>query len=182
MAKIGANHPCFLKEGAEEGIVLGKLVAANETLNFAKADLYADDALTEQYNAFTDGALAVEQDDMTNEVSAALFGATLDEDGELSNNTADDPPLGSFSYYKAGMRNKARYYQGVYYPQVQAVVSGTNAQTKGSSMSFQTTSFTLTIFADETGEYRKFSDTFETEAEARAWVDEKCAIETVPAG
>ena len=59
MAEFGAKYPCFKPNGAASGIVLGKLAAANLTVNLASGELYADDSLAEQLSEFSSGSLAM---------------------------------------------------------------------------------------------------------------------------
>lgn len=56
MAEFGAKYPCFKPNGASHGFVLGKLAAANLTVNLASGELYADDSLAEQLSEFSSGS------------------------------------------------------------------------------------------------------------------------------
>lgn len=179
MAKIGACYPCFKAEKAQAGVVLGKLVSANLTVNFASGELFADDVLVEKSNEFSSGSIAMETDDMLDEVAKEIYGCKVEE-GLVTYNTADNPPRGCLGYFKTLRRNGKNECQGYFYPRVQAAIGNDNAQTKGSSITFATTSTTFTVFADDTGAWRK-TKTFETAEAAKTWINEMCSISTAAA-
>lgn len=174
MPKIGACYPCFKAEKAQTGVVIGKLVSANLTINFASGELYADDELSEKVNEFASGSIAMETDDLVDEVAEQIYDCKVNE-GEVTYNTADNPPRGCLSYYKTLMRKGVKSYKGYYYPVVQAALGNDNAQTKGSSITFSTSSTSFTVFADDNGDWRK-TKTFETAEEAKNWINTQCNI------
>lgn len=178
MAEFGAKYPCFKgnNDGAT-GAVIGKLVAANLTVNLASGEIYADDALAEQLSEFSSGSLAMETDDMTDANATRIYGVKSVA-GEVTYNQGDTAPLGKLGYYKVLMRNGQKYYKGYFYPQVRAALGNDNAQTKGNAITFQTSKTTFTIFADDNGDWRKTKE-FTTESAARSWVNEKVGIGTV---
>lgn len=175
MAEFGAKYPCF-KGIADDaiGAVIGKLVAANLTVNLASGEIYADDALAEQLSEFSSGSLAMETDDMTDANAERIYGVKS-VSGEVTYNQGDTAPLGKLGYYKVLMRNGQKFYKGYFYPQVRAALGNDNAQTKGNSITFQTSQTTFTIFADANGDWRKTKE-FTTESAARAWVAQKVGI------
>ena len=97
MAEFGAKYPCFKPDTAEAGIVLGKLVAANLTVNLASGELFADDALDEQLSEFASGSLAMETNDLTDENAAVVYGCNVNDMVVTYNvgNTAPSGVLGS---------------------------------------------------------------------------------------
>ena len=60
----------------------------------------------------------------------------------------------------------------MYLPLVAAVLGNDNAATKGSSITFGTTTTTFNVFRCNSGDWRIWKE-FTTEAEAIAWCDEK---------
>lgn len=190
MANFGAKYPCFAPfKGVEPvnalpkydaKVVVGKLVSANLTVNLASGELYADDALTEQLSEFASGTIAMETDDMLDDVAAVVYGATAAEK-KVTYNKGDTAPYGGLGYFKTLMRDGAKYYKGYFYPKVRAALGNDNAQTRGSSITFGTSNTTFTVFAANTGDWR-ITETFDSEAEARAWVDEQLAPEAVTPG
>lgn len=183
MASFGAKYPNFAPfSGAEPTaalptygtkVLLGKLVSANLTVNLASGEQYADDELAEQVSEFISGTLALETNDMTDEVAAEVYGATLDkESDELTYKGSDAIPLGGLAYYKVLMRDGVRMYKGYFYPKVRAALGNDAAQTKSSSITFGSTSTTFTIFEPNVGGWR-ITKEFTTETEAKTWVDTK---------
>lgn len=174
MAEFGANHPCFKADGAAAGIVLGKLVSANLTVNLASGELYADDSLAEQVSEFASGSIAMETDDMTDDKSSIVYGCKV-SNGVVTYNTGDNAPSGCLAYYKAVMRNRKKYYKAYFYPVVRAALGNDNAQTRGSSITFTPVSTTFTVFADGSGDWRK-TRTFDDAASAAAWCESQCSV------
>lgn len=174
MAEFGAKYPCFKPKDDSNGIVIGKLVSANLTVNLATGELYADDALDEQASEFASGSLAMETNDLTDENASKLFGCKVTEK-VCTYNTGDEAPEGILAYYKSLMRGKKKYFKAIVYPSARASLGNDNAQTKGNAITFSTTATTFAIMADENGDWRK-TQTFATEPEAKAWINKECAI------
>lgn len=184
MAQFGAKRPRFAPvattpENAlptynfESVVTIGKLVAANLTVTNASGELYGDDALAEKIDMFASGSLELQTDDKTAEVHAALHGATLDElEEELTDSDSDVAPRGGLTYYKVLIRNGVRVYQGVFHPLVNAILGNDSAATKGSSITFGTSTTTFTVFRCNSGAWRIRKE-FDNEADAIAWCDEK---------
>jgi hypothetical protein len=164
--------------GGDEGVVLGKLVTFNFTPNFADAAIYGDDRLAEKDSGFIDGSATLETDDLTPVNFALLYGATKGVDGAVTSSVGDAPPEGCFGFYKRGLLNNTQYFEGYFYPRVQAQRGAENSQTKGQTTNFQTSSATLTIMANDSGEWETRKQ-FTTEADVREWIDGLCSIETV---
>lgn len=112
MAKFGANYPCFKGKEKEKGVIIGKLVSANLTVNMASGELYADDALAEQISEFSSGTIAMETDDMDAAVAAEIYGCTVSEDNTVTYKAGDNAPTGSLGYYKVLMRKGVKAYEG----------------------------------------------------------------------
>lgn len=174
MAAFGANYPCFKPASATAGTVVGKLVSANATITLASGDLYADDERAEHVSEFAGGNVAMETDDIKDDVAAVIYGAAVN-DGLVTYNKDDSAPVGTLAYYKTLMRSGKKLFKGYCYPKVQAALGNDNAQTKGSSITFQTSSTTFEIMSDDNGDWRKTKE-FDTAAEAVEWVNTQCAI------
>lgn len=166
MAQFGAKRPRFAPVATtpddalptynfESVVTIGKLVAANLTVTNASGELYGDDALAEKIDMFASGSLELQTDDKTAEVHAALHGATLDElEDELTDSDSDVAPRGGLAYYKVLIRNGVRVYQGVFHPLVNAILGNDSAATKGSSITFGTSTTTFTVFRCNSGAWR----------------------------
>lgn len=174
MAAFGASYPLFNPSNAGNGVVLGKLVSANLTVNLSSGELYADDQLTEQASDFVSGSLAMETDDLSDEKAAPVFGAVFNSvTGILTYNEEDASPVGVLGYYKRIMRNGVKSFKGFVYPCAKAVLSANNAQTKGSSITFQTSQINFTILPNPRGDWRKTQE-FATEALVVEWINLRC--------
>ena len=155
MAQFGAKRPIFAPtkttpDGAlptydyEKVVTVGKLVKADLTVTNASGELYADDALAEKVDMFASGSLALETDDKTDEVHAAIHGATKDtQSSEVTDSDGDVAPRGGLCYYKVIIRNGVRYFKGVFHPLVKAILGNDSAATKGSSITFGTSATTF---------------------------------------
>ena len=136
-----------------------------------KPDCFA----VKQYKKYklASGSLELQTDDKTAEVHAALHGATLDElEEELTDSDSDVAPRGGLAYYKVLIRNGVRVYQGVFHPLVNAILGNDSAATKGSSITFGTSTTTFTVFRCNSGAWRIRKE-FSSEADVIAWCDEK---------
>ena len=80
-----------------------------------------------------------------------------------------DPPRGGLAYYKKLMGLRRVLYKGIYFPLVKASLGSDTANTKTDSITFGTTNTTFIIFPCNSGDWR-FTEEFDTEAEALAWV------------
>lgn len=185
MAKFGAKYPAYAPFATENaaalptygvGGALGKLIAANLTISTATGELYADDAIAEKVTRFTSGTLVMETDDMTDAIASVIYGATL-TGNTLINNTSDEAPFVGIGYYEELKRAGVIYFRATYLPKARAEITGSNAQTRGSSITFNTTSTTFTVYEPNTGDWR-YMETFSDEASALAWVKSKLGIAT----
>ena len=184
MAQFGAKRPRFAPTNTtpenalptydfEKVVTVGKLVAANLTVNNASGELYADDGLAEKVDMFASGSLELQTDDKTAEVHAALHGATKDsESSEVTDSDGDNAPRGGLVYYKVLVRNGVRIYKGVYHPLVSAILGNDSAATKGSSIPFGTSSTTFNVFRCNSGAWRVTKE-FSSEDDVIEWCDSK---------
>ena len=146
MAQFGAKRPIFAPTKTtpdnalptydyEKVVTVGKLVKADLDVANASGEIYADDALAEKVDMFASGSLALETDDKTDEVHAAIHGATKDtQSSEVTDSDGDVAPRGGLCYYKVIIRNGVRYFKGVVHPLVKAILGNDSAATKGSSI------------------------------------------------
>ena len=183
MAAFGARYINFAPIDKEEAgklptyksggkISLGKLVAANLTVNFATGEMYADDMLAENINEFASGSIAVEVDELEDEKAAVIYGAEVNKNGEKVDNTKDSAPFGGLAYCKTLSKNNEKFYRGYFYPKVRAALGNDNAATKSGSITYASTPINFTVYEPETGEWR-YTKRFGTMEEAKAWVNAK---------
>lgn len=182
MASFGAKRPIFnpidtQPEGErptykeEKPIEIGKLIKAERTVTMASGKLYANDELAESVDEFVSGNIAMETDDMVDEVATVMYGATV-SNKEVSYKAGDTAPEGGLAYYKVLMRSGKKVYKGYFYPRVKAVLGNDTAQTKGDSITFGTSATNFTVFRCNSDEW-VVTEEFETEAACVTWCDEK---------
>lgn len=187
MASFGAKNPYFNTiadepdgdlpiYGPTDPIKVGKLVKADVTVSLASGKLYGDDELAESVDEFSSGSIAMETDDMVDDVAAVVYGCTV-EDGEVHYKAGDSAPLGGLAYYKVLMRKGVKLFKGYFYPRVKAVLGNDSASTKSDSITFGTNSTTFTVFRCNSDDWR-ITEEFDTEAEALAWVKAKLTAAT----
>ena len=190
MASFGAKRPRFSEiidepEGklpvySEAGpVTIGKLVKADLSVTMASGKLYADDGLAESVDEFANGSLAMETDDMEDEVAAKVYGAEVVEK-EVHYKAGHSAPVGGLTYYKTLMRKGKKVYKGYFLPRVQAVLGGDTAQTKGDSITFGTSATSFTVFKANSDDWR-ITHEFATEAEVVEWCDKKLEHKAEPA-
>ncbi|WP_418972626.1 major tail protein [Allofournierella sp.] len=182
MASFGAKYPCFAlikSENAsalptyEKPVTIGRLVKADLTVQMASGKLHADDILAESVDEFVSASIAMETDDMADDVASEVYGATV-TGKEVSYKAGDAAPMGGLAYYKVLMRNGVKLYKGYYYPKVKAVLGNDSAATKADTITFGTSSTTFTVFACKTDEWR-ITEELESDTAAQEWVDAKLA-------
>lgn len=183
MAGFGAQYPCFAPFATDEtdtaaptyenGVVLGELRSANLTVTMASGEIEGDDRLVEKVEEISSAALPIETVDMTDDVAEAVYGSKV-VDGALVDSITDEPPYGGLGYFKSLMRKGKKYYRAYFYPKAKASITNDNAQTKGSSITFQPETTNFTIFPPMyEGIGWRYREVFETIAEAKAWIREK---------
>lgn len=182
MASFGAKNPYFntIKEEPEGTlpaydeagpVKIGRLVKADLTVSLASGKLYADDELAESVDEFSSGSVAMETDDMVDDVAGKVYGCEV-TDKEVHYKAGDSAPLGGLAYYKVLMRKGVKLFKGYFYPRVKAVLGNDSAATKADSITFGTNSTTFTVFRCNSDDWR-ITEEFDAEAEAIAWVKEK---------
>lgn len=187
MASFGAKYPRFNTIAAEPAgalptyastgpVTIGKLVKADLTVTLASGKLYADDSLAESVDEFSSGALAMETDDMEDDVASVVYGATVEE-SKVTYKAGDSAPLGGLAYYKVLMRNGVKLFKGYFYPRVKAMLGNDSAATKADSVTFGTAATAFTVFRCNSDAWR-VTEELATEAAAKTWVDAQLAAPT----
>lgn len=155
-----------------EAKTLGALVKADLTVNFASGELYADDKLQEKLDEFVSGSLAAEVDELDDEIAGAIYGATVNEEGEKIDNTADNVPYGGLAYYKTLMKNGKKFYRAYFYPKTKAALGNDNAATKANGITFATAPVSFTVYEPNTGDWR-YTFRADEEKDVVDWIDKK---------
>ena len=187
MASFGLRRPRFAPIKTETDtalptygtpVTIGRSIKADLSVNFASGKLFADDALAENVEEFSSGALAMETDDITDEVAEMIYGATV-VNGLVDYKAGDSPPPGGVCYYKVLKRQGKTLYKGYYYPRAQAKIGNDSAQTKGDNITFGTSSTAFTIFQANTGTWRQ-TEEFTDEKKVVEWCDKKLGVTGTP--
>ena len=178
MASFGAKNPYFAPIESEpegglpvykgEPVKIGRLVKADLTLTMASGKLYADDELAESAEEFVSGSIAMETDDVLDEVASVIYGAAV-KAKTVVYNTCDNTPPGGLTYYKTLMRRGKLVFKGYFYPRVKAALGNDTAQTKADSITFGTSTTNFTVSNANNGDWR-LTEEFEAEDAALAWV------------
>lgn len=155
-------------------VTLGPLNKLTDTPSFNEAKGYGDNALQVYVNKFKETVLAIETTEVPRESMSAVSGTTI-EDGAHKNmrfRNADKAPYGGLGFYinllLSGNRDVCK---GVFYPKVKAMLQGTEYNTSGENITLSTSKLQFTGAAAKTGDWRIESEYFDTEEEAKAWVD-----------
>lgn len=177
MAKIGLKYPVFgvLTEAVGGNTYsamkeIAKAIKADIKLQKSDAKLYANDGIAESDNSVTGGTVSLEIDDLSDEVYTALMGhAKVSETAEIVAKGGDTSPYVGFGFYGAKMVNNVRKYRAIFIPKVKFAEPDDSNATKGENTSFQTQTIEGTIVLLDDGTW-KFEQTFDTEAEAKAYL------------
>lgn len=160
---------------------LGALNKATETINWAEASAYGDNARKVYIKEFKDGQLAVETLYIPIATMAKLVGGTVESGSEanLHLGSEDAPPYGGLAFYVSAMTDGgAKYYQAIWYPKVKAGLDAKDYSTKGDSIVLNNAKLTFAIQACKTGDWKILSPEFQTEAEAVSWINDKIKATT----
>lgn len=155
-------------------ISLGGLVSATETPNVSTGQLYSDNKETLRKDSTTSYTIALTTDGLNNEDAAILLGTSYDDTSdEISYSNMDVPPFGGFGYIRNIGTEDGEFWKGVFYPKVKAAPTADGANTQGSSITYGTTSVSMTALKAKaaTVPIRVDSKNFDDEADAKAWVD-----------
>ena len=166
------------------GMVIGKGIQANLTINRNNNPLYADDAIAEDDNGITSMSLQLGLDDLLEDAQVLLLGTTkvtgtsnnpdVYYDGEAS------APAVGVGYIRVRRKNGTTKYQAVWMYKGVYGEDGENTETKGESINWQTPTVTgrcaaLSVDATGVNKFRKRA-VFDTEAAAKAWLNALAGI------
>ena len=168
----------------DSGVVVGKMISADITYNRNTNPLYADDAEAENDNSITGGSITIGVDDVSDDAEKAMLGV-LEEGGEGENakvrrEVGDATPYGGFGYVRVKRKGGVTSYRAYWVHKTQLGIATESAATKAESISWQTPVLTGPIMAvvnhaDGKNDFREY-ETFSTEAEAMAWVNQRANI------
>lgn len=189
MAYIGLKYPVFAPIQSEtpgsvptygQGLVVGKAIEANMSIELSDNSLYGDDVIAESDKSFVSGTITVGVDDISKEVYTTWFGSkteTVDGVEEVIDGAGLQSPVGGFGFYRVRRKNGVRSIRAFWIYKTQWGVPSEEATTKGEQIEWQTPSVEGTIMTldDEDVTWRRWAD-FTSEADAKAWLNEKANI------
>ena len=187
MAKIGLNNLKFgvLSEPGDTAVYgamqsLGKAVSANVSITSNSAVLYADDAIAESDNTFSNGTITLTVDDDGDTVFAPLLGHEINsETGEMVRNKNDVAPYVGVGRIINKMKNGVRLYKVEFLSKVKFSEPSQESNTHGETTEFGTPQIEGTIATLESGEWSK-TKTFTTHSAALAYLA-SCFGQTITA-
>lgn len=177
MAKIGLKYPVW--KGKTSGVI-GKAIQADISITVNNVSLFADDAVSESDRSFQNGTITLGIDDLKDELQAEFLGHSVDEaTGEIVAKATDTPPYVGIGFYGTKKVNNVPKYRAVWLPKVQFGEPSDTNTTKGETVTFNTPVLEGTIMVDETGVWKN-EQTFDSEAEAKTYLDGKAGIVVTP--
>ena len=205
MAKIGLKYPVAAIITAENadaaptydtGFIIGKAVSANKNITSNDNPLYGDDAIAENYTFFSEGTIELGVTDFgtdtedTLEIQAKLLGHTVETEGEGSSavkvivkKASDNAPYVGLGYYKTKKLNNVKMYEATLLYKVKFQLPSEETTTKGQNIEWQTPSITgrIMTLAENSDKYEATA-IFDTEAECKAWLNNKLNISSASSG
>lgn len=178
--KMGANKPYYAPVQQEnagamptygEAQEMSEFVALTENIQYAEAEFYSNNRMSESDRAYKRADLSYQNKGISPETMAAIYGAELSEEGELTFGANQKSPRIGFGFYREMSDEGVRYYEGVLYPMVQAHMTGETDNTRGENITYSgdTTEMVAYALGDEAQTW-KVTKIFATAAEAEAWV------------
>lgn len=196
MAKIGLKYPVAAPISSEvsgefpvysAGFVIGKAVAADKQVNSNDNPLYGDDAITENDTSFSDGTIALTVADFGTsvenslEIRAKMLGHEIVEESGakvLRKRRGDNAPNLGLGYFSTKRMNNVDVYEATWLFKVKFQLPSETANTKGSSIEWQTPQVTGKImFVEGMDDVYEETVMFTTQTQAFAWLKSKANIE-----
>jgi len=178
MAKIGLRYPVY-KSANSKGVI-GKAIQADISISTNDVKLYADDVVVESDKSFKSGTITLGIDDLSDEIQTEFLGHKKDEQtGEIIANGNDENPYVGIGFYGIKKVNNVIKYRAIWLPKVQFAEPADTNKSKGETVEFNTPTLEGTIMMDDDGNW-KYEQTFSTEDEAKAYLENKAGITTTP--
>lgn len=159
---------------------LGALNKVTDAPNVTEATADGDNRVSDSLTEFVGGTVDVDVTELDNAAAAAVFGAKQSDDGEdLVFSVNDEAPYGSLGFYVSKVKGNKKFYQGIFYPKVKAVMQGGEHATRAKAgITLTGGKIHFNWEAPLFGNYLYKSAPLNTEAEAKAWVDGKVKAST----
>lgn len=174
MAKLGLKYPVY--KGKTKQGVIGKAIQADISIIVNNVPLYADDVIAENDRSFQNGTVTLGVDDLKDELQSEFLGHKIDtETGEIIANKDDVSPYVGIGFYGTKKVNNIPKFRAIWLPEVQFGEPDDTHGTKGENVTWTTPVIVGTIMLDENGDW-KHEQTFDTESEAKAYLNNKAGI------
>lgn len=151
MATIGLDKLFYAKitedesgnETYAEPKTLAKALTASLSIEMNEATLYADDSSCEDVKEFKNGTLSLGIDEIGVDVAKELTGASVDTNGVLISTGEDSASPVAIGFRARKANGKYRYF---WLYRVKFGIPGTELETKGDGINFQTPTIEGTIY------------------------------------
>lgn len=165
MAKVGMRYvvvtPLLGETNGQlptygEGMIMGRAISADISLDRLENALYADDAKAESENSITGGTLSIGIDDILEDAQVVVFGVVKsgeEGDYEYIDKGVAAPYVGVGYIQERRFKGKTTYLAWWYY-KVQFAPMEDSARTKGEQIEWQTTTASgnlMGVYNDNTG-------------------------------
>ncbi len=178
MARIGLKYPVY-KSATAKGVI-AKAIQADIAINVNDVRVYADDVIAESDKSFQSGTLTLGTDDLPDAIYAEFMGHAIDETTkEITANGDDNSIYVGVGFYGVKMVAGVRKYRAIWLPKLQFAEPADTNGTKGETTVFNTPVIVGTIMLDANGDWKK-ENTFDTEEEARTYLEGKAGIVVIP--
>lgn len=158
----------------ETPVEVGSLNKVSDNPTFNEAKGYGSNTLKVYVNKFKECPISVEVTEILRAVMSAISGAEI-EPGEHKNmrfRVTDKPPYGGLGFIVNMIKDDTRdVCMGIFFPKVKAMLQGTEYNTSGENITLSTGKLQFTASACNSGDWRIYSEEFDAEEEAKAWVD-----------
>ena len=157
-----------------EGMVMSYAIKADISIETNEGTLYADNRIVENIKEFKSGKLSLGGDHLSYEVLSIILGhklETMTPSGQkLTAKGDDDGKYVGVGFYATTIKDSVRKYRAIWLHKIKFGVPNESLETKGDSVKFQTPTIEGTILTDILGVWKEEA-LFETEAEARQWLN-----------
>jgi len=163
------------------GLVMSYAIKTDLSIDVNDVKLYGDDRIVENIKEFKTGKLTLNGDHLEYEVLALILGHKVEVitpgSGQKLTAKGDDDgtPVG-VGFYSTTIKDNKRRFRAIWLRKVKFGIPNESLETKGDNISFQTPTIEGAILTDVLGIWKEEA-TFDTEAAARAWLNDQAKIE-----
>lgn len=190
MAYIGLVKPTIAKldESMEtpvytDGFTCGKAVSLDLNPQYAEGSLYADDEKAEYDKEFKYADVTLNTSTMPIQAHNVMFGHTVENVGEngtsIKIRTTDSPNYVGFGIYVKEKVNNVKRFVAMWIYKVKFTEGQESFKTKGDNIEYQTPSIAGQAIGISDNLWKEIQ-IFDTEKEARDWIDEMAGIKKKP--